>query len=133
GRREGSTGGIDATGRFESVSGRSRMKVTRAVAQGAASPSTYSMLSTTLTRPPSITLVARVRKVATGVGRRNQVVTLMADPQPLWAARASSSAVSSPAIAPPCSPLNGPAASGDGCQWPGSSKLKIDIGSPQDE
>ena len=56
-----------------------------------------------------------------------QAVALSAHPQPFSEPIASSSAVSRPATAPPCSPANGPAARGDGRRRWGVKGSKIDM------
>ena len=110
---------------------RSRDSVTRTVAQGASSPAAHSVLSITLTRPPSLTTERCVRNSAIGVGRRNQAEADIAVPQFRCSASRSISAVSRLATAPPCNPANGPAASAEGCQWcgvfAGSKIAKADI------
>ena len=100
---------------------RSRDSVTRTVAQGCASLSGHSVLSTTLTRPPSVRTASWVRKLAIGVGRRNHAVAETAVPHFRSSARTSTSAVSRLATAPPCSPANGPAARAEGCQQFGAA------------
>jgi hypothetical protein len=92
------------------------------VAQGASPPTGHSVLSITLTRPPSATTLSSLRKSAIGVGRRNQAADEIATPQLRAAACASTSAVRRLATAPPCRPVKGPAASGDGRQWWGASR-----------
>src|SRR5207253_10619667 len=89
--------------------------------QGCASPSGHSVLSTTLTRPPSVRTASWVRKLAIGVGRRNHAVAETAVPHFRSSARASTSAASRLATAPPCSPANGPAARAEGCQQFGAA------------
>ena len=105
---------------------RSRDSVTRTVAQGWSSPTGHSVLSITLTRPPSLTTESSVRKSVIGVGRRNQAEAEIAVPHLRISACASISAVNRLATAPPCSPANGPAASAEGFQWwgrPEGSKI----------
>jgi hypothetical protein len=76
----------------------------------------HSVLSITLTRPPSLTTESSVRKSVIGVGRRNQAEAEIAAPHFRSPACASISAVKRLATAPPCSPANGPAASAEGFQ-----------------
>jgi hypothetical protein len=74
------------------------------------------VLSITLTRPPSLITLISLRRSAIGVGRRNHAADDIAVPQLRTPACASISAVSRLAMAPPCKPAKGPAASGDGRQ-----------------
>ncbi len=116
GNRVGSAVSLAGSAKPGISTARSRDSVTRTVAQGCSSFAGHSVLSITLTRPPSLTTESSVRKSVIGVGRRNQAEADIAVPQFRAPASASTSAVSRLATAPPCNPANGPAASAEGFQ-----------------
>ena len=115
-KRVGSAASLAASAKPGISTARSRDSVTRTVAQGASSPAAHSVLSITLTRPPSVDdgklrAQFRHRRRAQEPGRGEIAVPHFRCP-----ACASTSAVSRLATAPPCSPRKGPAASAEGCQ-----------------
>ena len=116
GNRVGSAGSQAWSANPGSSTARSRDSVTLTVAHGNSASIGHSVLSMTLTRPPSVTTLSCVRRFAIGVGRRNHAVTETAVPHFRCADMASTSAVSRLTTAPPCKPAKGPAASAEGRQ-----------------
>ena len=80
GNRVGSAASLAGSTKPSISTARSRDSVTRTEAQGWSSPSGQSVLSITLTRPPSVTTDSPVRKTVIGVGRRNQADEAIAVP-----------------------------------------------------